>query len=327
LRVALVFNDDAALAGGSDDDRLAIGAAVSQADAVRRGLLAREFVVGTFPICSDLVAALSAVRRFRPDVIFNGCESFAGSARAEAAVAAALELLGVPLTGSPAHALYLAQDKFRARAQLAAAGVPVAPGCLLQAPLAPMAADLRFPLFVKPRYEDASQGISAANVCLDEPALRRRAAEIVRDYGQAVIVEEFLPGREFSVGLLGQTLLPVRELLLPGEFGVFSFAAKWLPDSNDNPPVPAVCPAALSAELQAAIEAASLGAFAALDCRGFARVDLRLDRAGRVMVLEVNPNPDLSPEDAFAASAAVAGIDYPQLVERIVSCALARSAA
>lgn len=328
MKVAVLFNDDAgSLRLGEEKDRVAVEAAAKMALAVAQALVSRGHIAVAIPVREDFVAAAATLTAAAPDAIFNAVESFAGRSRLEGAFAGLIELTGVPCTGNPAATLYLAQDKERAKAVLRGSGVPVAPGGALSRPDAPLPPGLRFPLFVKTRYEDASHGITSANVCADETALRRRAAELIAAYDQDVLVEEFLPGREIYAALLDGELLPLSEIdyrvlaaVAPGAPPIVTYDGKWVDDSPDCRGTPAIA-AELDGALQEEIASLARRAFQALGCRGYARVDFKLDRDGRPVVLEVNPNPDISPDAGFARAAARAGIKYEELIERIVDVA------
>ena len=329
-RVAVVFNDDAgALTIGEEKDRIAVAGAATAAAAVAKALVARGHLAVTIPARADPIELAATLRASGADVVFNLVEGFAGKARLEGAVSGLFDLLAIRYTGNPPATAYLAQDKERAKAVLRAAGVPVPAGTVLAWAQAPLPAGLGWPLFVKLRYEDASHGISARNLCADEAALRIRAGELIESYRQDVLVEDFLPGREFNAAILdepgGPTVLPIAELdysKLPRDHPpVLTYDAKWLEDSPAYLQTPVVYPK-LDQALWGDVVGTALKAFHALGCRGYARVDLRLDRDGRPVVLEVNPNPDISPDAGFARAASRAGIGYEELVDRIVRTAL-----
>lgn len=330
MKIAVLFNDDAeVLSFGEEKDRVAVAGAGPAAAAIAAALAARGRTAISIPVRTDALEVAARLRAARPDAVFNVCEGFAGRSRAEGAVAGLLDLLRIPYTGSPPAALFLAQDKARSKAVLRAAGVPVPAGGVLARAGGPLPAGLRWPAFVKTRYEDASHGISGANVCADEGALRARAAELIEMYRQDALVEEFLPGRELNAAVLGDEVLPLSEIdfskVPAGRPPVVTYDAKWMPASIEYRSTPAVCPAPLEDGLGAEVERLARAAFAALGCRGYARVDLRLDRDGRPVVLEVNPNPDLSPDAGFARSAARAGMSHEDLIERILDLALGTS--
>jgi D-alanine-D-alanine ligase len=280
----------------------------------------------------ELVREVSGDRR--PELVFNLCESFAGDAGLEPAVAGLLDLLGLPYTGSPAACLALARDKAGAKRLLAGAGLPtpefrfVGPGAPLEAGV-PAAWLQRGPLIVKPAAEDASLGLSQASVVRDVHALEREVAA-ARARWKGVLVERFLPGREFSVGLMAApetTALPVSEIdyrpsALP--WNLVTYAAKWDEHSEDWRATPVQCPADLPDELARALQALAVEAFDLLGCRDYARVDLRLDEHGAPHVLEVNPNPDLDPRAGFARALDAAGHGWSEFVCALAGAARAR---
>jgi D-alanine-D-alanine ligase len=327
---AVLYNDDAQLLRNGDSrDRIACEAVVLQARKVaealrRRGFDAIEIAAG-FEV-EDLSRRLAGLR---PDFVYNLCESFAGNSRMEAAVASLLELLRVPYTGNSPLTLALAQDKAAAKQWMAAGGLPVVKWAVLHSPGDPLPPDLTPPLFVKTRFEDASHGISEQSVCLTIAAAREQAAELMRTWHQDCLIEEFLPGREFNASVLFDAeVLPLAEIeyqLPPGLPHIVTYEAKWDTGSVYDLGTPVRCPAEnMNDALTEGIRAAARAAYRALGCRDYARVDVRLDAAGKLRILEVNPNPDISPDAGLARAAAQAGIEYDELICRFAHAALAR---
>jgi len=345
LRVAVLYNDDAErLEIGEAQDRIAVASAKWAAEAIARALVDVGREVRQVPVRGDAALVARGLERGGFDVVFNVCEGFAGRSRLEAHVASLLELLGLPYTGSPPLALALCQDKVRAKAVLAASGVRVADGAALSSAVGPLPAALRYPVIVKTRFEDASHGIADASVCADEAALRARAAYLIERYRQDAIVEAFLPGREFNVSVLGNDpplVLPLSEIdfsgLPAGAPPLVTYEAKWVPESVYYEKTPVRCPARVEPGLRARVEATALAAYEALGCRDYARIDVRLDAAGEPVVLEVNPNPDISPTGGLVTTAkSPIGPDdgcphwrplaYERLIERILGFAIERGA-
>lgn len=332
MRVAVLYNEDTGLARGRPEDGVAVRAvalaAAAVADACRRGAWEAMEV----PAPDEPLELLAALDRLRPDVVFNLVESLRGEARLEAAVAALLELSGLPFTGCDALACALSLDKPMARDVLRAAGVPVPAGRVLER--GDEALDgLRPPLIVKPSREDGSHGIGRDSVAADEAAARARAREVLACYGQPALVEEFVTGREFNVSLLGEgaaaEVLPLAEIdysaLPPGHPPLLTYEAKWNETSAAYRRTPSVPARELEPALDRAIRKAALAAYRALRLRDYGRVDLRLHPERGPLVLEVNANPDLSPGAGLARAAASGGIPYDDLVCRIVHAARARS--
>ncbi len=331
IKVLVLFNAARPRPGRGDAaaERGTIRAAEQAAAALKTAGL-RPRLLPVYNCLADLVRRLG---RPRPDVVVNLCEGFAGHPSFEAQVAGVLELMGLPFTGNPSPALLLCQDKFRAKAILNAWGLPTPRGWLA-APGLPLPARLRFPLIVKPCAEDASIGIGPESVVRSPAALRRQAAQLARRYRRPALVEAFIDGPEFYVSVWetpsGFRVLPVAEIgfedLPPGVPRIVGYEAKWKPSSPWYRQTEPVCPAPLPPRQTRRLGRLALAACAALRIRGYARVDLRLDRRGRPFILEVNPNPDTSLEAGWAQSLEAAGIAYEAFWENQVRWALQRSA-
>ncbi len=281
----------------------------------------------------DVVESAAALRDASPDLVFNLTESFAGKSALDSGIASLLNLLDLRYTGSSHSGLLLAGDKVLAKRMLAFHGIPTPEFATLHRGALESADALRFPLIVKPPQEDASIGISSGSVVRDLNELLARLDEISRGYTGPVLVEQFLEGREFYVGVLGNER---PEALPPAEFDmsefpdgvprVASWAAKW--DEHDPEYVGSrtTFPHALEPEVQRRLQETAVRAFEALRLRDYARVDLRLDAHGVAHVLEVNPNCYLKRGEVFAAAAERMGLDYEALVGRIVELAAGRYA-
>ncbi len=302
------------------------------ADTVARILQQAGLRVRRLGLTADpapLVAALATP----PDVVFNLYEGLAQWGNTEAYVAGLLELLGVPFTGSPTQPLLLCRSKPLTKQLLAGAGLPTAPffvvgdGPVPECPLA-------WPVIVKPGREDASVGIDQGSVVTNQTQLEDRVAYIRAAYGPSVLVEQFVRGREFNVALVDFdghiTPLPFSEILFvppsdaPDLWPIVSFDAKWRPGTADFVATPARNPADVTPALHAAVAALAKQAFDLVGCRDYARVDFRIDAAGRPVILEVNPNPCISPLAGLAAGLESARVPYPDFILGRVRAALQR---
>lgn len=328
MRVAILFNDDAGLARGETKDAIAARAVVGVAQAVEQAVREcgwQPVAIPAPPTAGALAAALQAAGA---DVVFNLCEAWAGEARFEAAVAWLLEMLRLPYTGSPPLSLSLALHKHLAKELLAARAVPVPRGRVLVAGNEPIEA-MPFPWIVKPAAEDASHGISLDSVVGGEAAARAQARLVIARYGGPALVEEFVEGREFNVSILGADTLPLSEIdfsgFPAGRPRLVTYEAKWVEESPEYRGTPPVEPGDLPPALEGRIRAVALAAFRALGVRDYGRVDIRLHPDRGPLVLEVNPNPDLSPDAGFARAAQRAGLSYAGLVRRLVEAALGRA--
>ena len=255
--------------------------------------------------------------------------------RGEAEVAGLVELAGHALTGSPPECLALVRDKARAKWLLAGAGLPTAP-FLLIAPDAPLdrQALAEFvapgPAIVKPAHEDGSLGIGPESIARDAGSLERQVASICSRYG-AALVERFIVGREFNAAVIAlpeAELLPLAEIEFSGPeppgWQIVTYEAKWSAGSAADRSTPARCPADVDAALAREISRVALAAFQSTGCRDYARIDLRVDAAGNVYVLEVNANPDIAPTAGFARALRAADIEYEAFIARLVQTAACR---
>ncbi len=270
--------------------------------------------------------------RLRPDLVINLCESLAADARGEMIVPAVLEMLGLPYTGSSALSLGLALHKDKAKELLKARGVST-PGFWRVDRLEQLdEVALPYPLIVKPAREDASVGVTADSVVHDAAGLARAVEAVLRTFRQPAMVEQFIPGREIYVPLLGnhpRQALPLTEIrfgsFFEGRPNIVSYRAKWEADSPEYLNTPSGTCQLEDPELEARLIHTAMDAFAALDCQDYGRVDLRVTPEGVPYVIDVNPNCDLHPDAGFAKAARAAGIDYPALASRLVELALERA--
>jgi D-alanine-D-alanine ligase len=263
-------------------------------------------------------------------VVFNLGEGMDGRLFEEVRIVWAMEAMGYCFTGSRGDALARSTHKAYAKKTLESNGVSTPPWWLFRAPHEVdllRAEELVWPLIVKPVAEDASIGLASDAVVHSLAALRERVAYIVERYRQAALAEMFIAGREFNVALWGNPpeVLPLAEV----DFSAFadpfdrivSFAAKWEEDSFEYHHTPVACPAYVDAELGARIAETARRTWYAIGCGGYARVDMRVSDDGTPYVVEVNCNPDISPDAGFYRTARAAGYDYEGMVMRILEIA------
>lgn len=300
------------------------------AAALAQALEADGHRVDLVGVGKDPFAFVETLRRRRPALVVNLCESVAADARGEMAIPAMLDLLGVPYTGSSALALGIALHKNKTKDLLRARGVSTPEHRVISRLEDVVTVDLPFPLMVKPSREDASVGIEFDSVVADRQALGNAVGRVLETFKQPAIVERYIEGREIYVPLLGnqpRRALPLTEIAFgkafEGKPKIVSYRAKWdtqSPEFIDSPG--GAC--AIDPELEAKIVSTATAAFDALEIQDYGRVDLRLSEEGQPYVIDVNPNCDLHPEAGFARAAARAGIEYPQLARRLVEIALER---
>jgi D-alanine-D-alanine ligase len=275
---------------------------------------------------------VDTLTRISPRFVFNLCEEINGKPELEMCVAGMLELMSIPYTGSNPFALGLALNKFHVKQVLRTAGIPTArgyvryPGQRLTIPRG-----MRFPMCVKPSRQDASLGINSNSVCCTEERLEEQILYIHEVYRQEALIEEYLDGREFNVSVVGDRnpeVLAISEISFAGlpddEPRIVSYRAKWDEESPMYSNTVPICPADITRRLENRIKDIAIRSYQCVGCRDYARVDLRTDSRGSLYVLEVNPNPDISPKAGFARAARAAGFSYSDIILRIGEMALER---
>ncbi|MBI3096776.1 MAG: ATP-grasp domain-containing protein [Planctomycetes bacterium] len=303
-------------------------AALHRALGARGDTIVEVEAVGTAPL---------RLQAERPDLVFNVAEGLVGPSR-EAILPAVCELLGIPYTGSDPLALALTLDKGKTSDILASAGLPVAPHVTVRSADEAKAASARigFPAMVKPLHEGSSKGITNDRVVRNPKALREQIDRVCRHYRQPALVERFLPGREFTVALLGNPpdlrVFPIVEIdydaLPDGANPIYSYEAKWIWDTPERPLAIFQCPARIPPRLEARLSDLARRAFTVLGCRDWARIDLRCDARGRPHLLEVNPLPGVLPNpdenSCYPKAARAAGLTYDAMIQGVVDAACAR---
>lgn len=257
------------------------------------------------------------------DAALSIAEGF-GSRNREAWAPVLLEMLGIPQLGSDALTLSVSLDKEWTRAVVSRAGVAVAPGASLASADAARewTPPCGFPCFVKPRWEGTAKGIDRASRADDQETLIAAVARITERYRQPALVEQFLPGAEYTVTVIGNDpprALPVLQRALEVETRIGLHAVEAPGES-----LPHVTPGALDAAFEAELAALAIRAYDALLCRDFARADFKCDAAGRPVFLEINTLPTFAPDGSFGILAELAGSSYEALVGQVLTLGLRR---
>ncbi|MHB1355104.1 MAG: D-alanine--D-alanine ligase family protein [Anaerolineae bacterium] len=322
LPVLLLYNVDPAWEGFEQDE------AIQQADLLQTGLGTCGYpVTGVAVEHSDLREHL---RGYSPDeyIVLNMCESLPGIDHSEALVAYELSVMGYVFTGSSSDVLALSWDKPCVNQLLADNNIPT-PNSRLYRTLSNNGWHT-YPAIVKPAYEHCSFGVTREAVVVDANELRSRVGYILDTFHQPALVEDFIDGREFHVSVWGADeleVLPAAEM----DFVVFgdihdrlcTYDSKFIPGSIAYDGISLRLPAVLSPEEEASLRQVSLGAYRAVGCRDYARMDIRL-RDGTFYVLDVNPNADLSSGASMACAAEVAGYSFGVMVSYLVELASRR---
>jgi D-alanine-D-alanine ligase len=300
-------------------------------ESVKKALEASGHAAVRIPFTRDLHGFTQRLKEENVDIAFNLCESVDENAQLVWHPAAVLELLGIPFSGSPSTALLLTTDKLLTKRLLKASGIRT-PGYLVyngSRDFSP--AVLRFPVIVKPRFEDASIGIDQDSIFENEMDLCAGLQEFFARHG-TLLVEEFITGREFNISLLGYPVarvLPIAEIdfsAFPENFyPLVGYRAKWERDSFEYHHTPRSFPQDLSPLTASGIQGTALDCFRLFELRDYGRVDMRVDDHGKIYILEVNANPCLSPDAGFAASVQKAGVSYSHMISMIVDFAIKRA--
>jgi len=278
----------------------------------------------------------------RPEIVFNIAEGRQGDCR-EAQVPAICEYYGIPYTGSGVLALSMCLNKAMTNHILTYHGIAVPPFQVFDHIDEKLLLGYEFPLIVKLLHEGSSMGLSRKSVVEDEGALREQVAFVMQTYRQPVLVQKFITGREFNVGILGNTepiTLPITEVKFQEPYDIVTF----VPDDEVIPllkrkygdqyvskqlsqsiPKQVICPAQIPSEVAELINRTAIKAFKALDCRDWCRIDFRLGGDGQLFLLELNPIAGIAPGYWMPNSAAVAHLDYNQFINTILNIAWKRN--
>jgi D-alanine-D-alanine ligase len=326
-RVAIVYNEPQPSGYDTTHEEKAVLGVLEAVNAVHQAMkdLGKETVL--LPLIPPFETARQKLETLNVDVVFNLFEGFCGDPQSEALVPEALKELGIPFTGCKPDILRLALDKAQLKVVLKAAGVPT-PDYQVLEPSNLHEFNLGFPCFVKPRSEDASHGISEDSLVNDFTALERQVLKITETYHCSALVEHFLSGREFNATVMGNSriiALPISEIvyeLAPGIPHILTFAAKWEPDSPYFKGTKVICPAEVTEETRAYVAETAVKAFKLVIGRGYARMDMRMDENGKLNVMEINPNPDISPETGAARQSAAAGMKYAEFINKLINLTL-----
>jgi D-alanine-D-alanine ligase len=319
----LVAHQALAAGAGRDEQDVLI-----QADSVIRGLSSLGHEALALPVSLDLAAARQRLAELRPDRVFNIVETLDGRGSLIHLVPSLLEALQIPFTGAGAEAMFLTSNKLLAKGRLAAAGLPTPPWLTAAGHRGEVAGGEAW--LVKSVWEHASIGLDEDSVLpradrrqlLDE--LQSRQAML----GGACFAEVFIEGREMNLSLLagtqGPEVLPPAEIRFdaypPGKVRVVGYRSKWEEGSFEFAHTPRTFAfEAGDGPLLAELKELALKCWSLFGLAGYARVDFRVDRAGRPWILEVNANPCLSPDAGFYAAARQAGLTFPEVLDRIVN--------
>ncbi len=338
-RVKIIYNEDGTDEYIMGDKCIQFDAHSKTVAEIERSLVAAGYSTSVAALVDaedhllSLENFLRELRDAEGAMIFNLCEAAFDSSAYEMHITALLELYGLSFTGSGPFTLGLALDKGKSKDVLTGRGITTPAYSVFDSVPAAEGA-LSFPIIVKPLSEDASVGIDSGSVVHSIGGLAERVEFIIANYGQPAIAEEYIKGREINIAIIGngstKRALPLSEISFEGFPEdlpkICCYEAKWVTESRLYQKTVPVCPAEVSEPLKAALVEVALKAYDVMGCRDYARVDTRVGEDGRVYVIEVNPNPDLSSDAGLARAARAAGMDYAGLIAEIVRVAEERCA-
>ena len=302
---------------------------------VRESLTTLGIPNASFGVTDDLPALIARLMRRDFDVVFNLYEGTADFSITEVYFTGLLEWLRLPYTGCPSTTLGFARNKVLAKQLFTAADIRTPKFAVWNERAPPL--HLGWPLIVKPAAEDASVGIDQGSVVSDEAELRARVDYVQRTYGGAILVEQYIAGREIQVSLADldgtnqPTVLSFSEIAFKSAaaktfWPVYTYTAKWDETSDEYKSAPVVVGAKVSVAVRNSLNEMAKNVFRLLDCRDYARVDTRITARGQVYILELNPNPSITSVMIDEGLTSV-GWTYDQFIGAVVRNAAARSTA
>lgn len=330
--VAIIYDNTNPLCFRNRHDLVAVRSIVKSVIAVQAALIKYHYQTYVIGIKTDLLSFIQTLRQLNPKFTFNLCESIFGRSLWESTIPTLLDLLKIPYTGSDGQTLALALNKAKSKELLRAHGIPVPNFTVYHDEGDDLPPNLRFPLIVKPLQEDGSIGINPDSVVNNFNQLKRQISRLFAQNFRPVIVEEYIEGRELNVGILGNEkfqILPISEInfnnLPHNHPNILSYNSKWKVNSPEYRGTKPTIPAKLDKDLRDKIEAVALKAYTLLNCQDYARIDLRLSADDIPYIIEVNPNPDISPGAGIVKAAKKAGLSYEEFIIQIVEYATART--
>lgn len=328
-RIVIVYNDPTlSYCRGKVEEKSFLDV-INSVKAVHKSLLELGYDVTLFSLVPPLTEARERLKALNAEIVFNLFEGFCDQPETEARVATTLCELGITYTGCWADVLKLALDKARVKEILQEAGLTT-PDFQLLNPETIDTFNLDFPCIVKPRADDASNGITADSLVYDFASLERQVRLVSRSFRSGALIERFIDGREFNATVMGNSqieVLPASEIvysLEPNTPPILTYAAKWDTKSSYYKGTKVVCPARINQQERHKIIDTVISVFKLIVSNGYARVDMRMDKGGNLNVIEVNPNPDISPNAGAAIQAKAAGMSYTEFIGRIINLALER---
>jgi len=278
------------------------------------------------------------LKELKPDFVFNIAEGYYGSSR-ESQIPAILEMLNIPFTGSDSITTGICHDKSRCKEILKYYGIATPDFFITdnKFQISELNPKIKFPKFIKPLHEGSSKGIYNSSVVYNTEELNNEIQRIKKLYNQPSIVEDYLPGKEFTAAVLGNNgsarVLPLIEIdlsFVPEDFNkIYSYEVKWFFDTRENQLDIFKCPAEIDSALYSEIENLCLNTYNKLRIKDWARIDIRLDENDTPYIIEINPLPGILPDprdnSCYPKAARTAGMDYNQMINAVLNEAVKRA--
>ena len=283
----------------------------------------------------DTYAEWDTWETLKPDIVFNIAEGLNGISR-ESQIPAMLDMLNIPYTGSDALTHGICLDKSRAKEILTYHQIPNAKFFVIDKYQTLSNHALKFPLIIKPVSEGSSKGIFGSSLVRNYDELNDELERVINEYNQPALIEEYLPGREFTVAILGNgdeaRVLPLIEIRydeFPDDVEhLYSYEAKWILDTKESDFNVFDCPANVEPELENQIKEVALKTYKVLRCKDWSRIDIRLDKNNVPNIIEINPLPGIMPDpnenSSFPKAARAVGMDYNQMIQAVLYAAAKR---
>jgi D-alanine-D-alanine ligase len=326
MKVVILYNLDERLISGEYGEALAELSLQEEIEIVEKSLEKLGYQFRTIAISNStpILAVANLIYSLNPDCVFNLVEAINGDSQMEMALPAMLDLMKIPYTGSGALTLGICQDKLKSKSIMKCNGIRV-PRIFDW----PLTLFVKFPVIVKPTHEDGSLGISAKSVVYNAEDMINERAEIEVKHNQPALIEEYIDGREFGIGIIdfdgGPKPFPISEIVFDGYPGdiphIVSYNSKWNNETVEYKESIPVCPAKIDEKLSRRLQQVGLKAFKLMGCKGYARVDVRV-RGDSIYVIEVNPNPDIAPGSGIFNVLGAAGVPYEEFVKNLIEGAL-----
>jgi D-alanine-D-alanine ligase len=312
--------------GGDAEQDLA-----SMAKDVEKALKKKHYNVSLFDM-NESPLPFEKLRTSEVDLIFNVCERVNDNALLEPCSAALLEMLQIPYTGCNAETLALCMNKIRAKQLFEYYDIPTPNWDYIYDHDDEIEEDLRYPLMVKPADTHNSIGVTNDSVVTNKKELQRQIDYILEEVNRPVLVEEYIEGDEYDVGIIGNDdtlkVLPLTRSIFgempEGYWHIYAYDAKWKDGNNPYEKIKTECPPRIPKKLASLITEISIDAYNITDCHDYARIEVRVDKDGNPFVLECNPNASICDEDSLPDAAVMTGMTYEDFIDEIVHLTIQR---